>query len=80
MNSRNNAEEQERYQNKLYMEKLSYMADQERQREETNKLNKLLTRKRIDADNIYKVEEMRNSRMRDGDTGYHLEIGVQSEK
>lgn len=56
------------------------MADQERQREETNKLNKLLTRKRIDADNIYKVEEMRNSRMRDGDTGYHLEIGVQSEK
>jgi hypothetical protein len=37
-----------------------------------------MQRKNVDLLNNYKLEESRQ-RMKDGDTGYHLEIGVQSE-
>lgn len=38
----------------------------------------MLKRRTIENENQQKIETERMSRVRDGDTGYHLEIGMQS--
>lgn len=63
----------------MYYQQLSQQAEEQRQKEEANKRDKFNLRRRVDSENIHKVEEGRNSRLRDGDTGYHLEIGMKSE-
>lgn len=39
-----------------------------------------MKRRSIEHENQYKVERQKNSRVKSKDTGYHLEIGVQSEQ
>lgn len=62
----------------MYYQRLSQLAEEQRMKEEAAKQEKFMTRRRVDSENIHKVEEGRASRLRDGDTGYHLEIGMQS--
>ena len=50
-----------------------------KEKEDREKNDKLLRRRQIEYENQYHLDQMRNSRNRDGDSGYHLDIGVRSE-
>jgi hypothetical protein len=78
MNSKSNAEQREREENRMYYQRLAEQAEEQRQREEKERQHRFLTRKNVDEQNGHKLGN--RSRIHDGDTGYHLEIGVQSEK
>ncbi len=51
-----------------------------KRREEQEKFERYMKRRMIEEHNIQKIEGSRPSRVNDFDTGYHLDIGMQSER
>lgn len=50
-----------------------------KQKEENEKLNKIMKRRMVEEENQFYLDHMRNSRQKDNDSGYHLDIGLKSE-
>lgn len=49
-----------------------------KEREDAEKFNKFMKRKLVEEENQYNLDHMRNSRGKDKDSGYHLDIGLKS--
>lgn len=50
-----------------------------KEREDAEKFNKFMKRKLVEEENQYNLDHMRNSRGKDKDSGYHLDIGLKSQ-
>lgn len=61
-----------------YYEYIVKKSEQMKQREQREKMGKIMKRKQVEQQNQHFLDQIRNSRGKDRDHGYHLDIGIKS--
>ena len=79
LNNKIGSQYQEKEADRRYYQYLSRKAEESQEKEDRQKIDKFFQRKKIDAENQTSILKMNNSRAKDYDSGYHLDIGLKSE-
>lgn len=79
MSKKHGVSDLEKEEDRRYYEYITQKTQEMKEKEEKEKRDKIMKRKQVEEENLHQLEYMRNSRNRNGDSGYHLDIGVKSE-
>lgn len=78
MSNRSDVALLEKESDRRYYQYITKKASEMKEREEMEKYSKIMKRKQVEEENQHLLDHMRDSRRKDNDPGYHLEIGLKS--